>query len=205
MAKQKKKKTGLVITIVVILLILASGGFYAWNLYTQAMAEKEAIYTQAAEYAANGNDRDAYKTYLQVEDYKDAAQQAAQLQQQMADAAKMHMDTAQKLSDLKFNTIAGLYLTEILADANQFTLDDYNKMAEMVGSFYALASQQYEEVQLINDKNSMTLPVMEELMPRIEALEESRDPQEALLVIAELKTFSLADQVFSHCWKNGNS
>lgn len=199
----RKKHTGAIIAIVVILLVLAAGGIYAYTMYTNAMQEKEATYNLAAEYEAAGNHRDAYKTYLKAEGFQDADQKAAQLLQQMTDAAKKQMDTAQMLSDLQYNTIAGLYLTEMLADANQFTLDDYNKMAEMVGNFYALASQQYAEVQLINDKNSMTLPVMEALMPRIEALEESSDPQEALLVIAELKTFSLADQVFSHCWKNG--
>lgn len=199
----KKKKTGVVIAIVVILLILAAGSIFAFTMYSNAMAEKEAIYVQAEDYLNAGNIRDAYRTYLQVEDYKDAAEKAASAQQQMTDAAKTHMDKAQQLSDLQYNMVAGLYLNAVLENEKQFTLDDYNKMAEMISRFYELANQQYAEVQLINDKNSMTLPVMEELMPRIEALEESKDPVEALDVISQLKTFSLADQVFFHCWNNG--
>ena len=198
----KKKKTGVVIAIVVVLVILAAGGFVAYTMYANAMAEKEAIYVQAEEYLNAGNIRDAYRTYLQVEDYKDAAEKAANAQQQMADAAKTHMDVAQNLSNLKFNTVAGLYLTEILNDEKRFTLDDYNKMAVMVGSFYTLAAKEYEEVKAIDDKDLMTLPVMEVLMPRIEALEESKDPTEALLVMSEVTTFTLADQVFFHCWNN---
>ena len=37
----------------------------------------------------------------------------------------------------------------------------------------------------------------------IEALEQHKDPQEALLVLSEITTFSLADQVFDHCWVDG--
>lgn len=199
----KKKKTGAVIALVVVLVILVAGGFVAYSMYSNAMAEKDAVYVQAEAYLNAGNIRDAYRTYLQVEDYKDAAEKAANAQQQMIDAAKIHMDTAQHLSDLKFNTIAGLYLTEVLANEKQFTLDDYNKMAEMVGSFYALATAQYEEVTAIDDKDLMTLPVMEVLMPRIEALEDGNEPLEALDVMSEVTTFSLADQVFLHCWNNG--
>ena len=198
----KKKKTGAVIALVIVLLILAAGGFVAYTMYSNVIAEKESIYVQAEEYLIADNYRDAYRTYLQVEGYKDAAEKAASAQQQMADNAKTHIGKAQHLSDLKFNTIAGLYLTEVLANEKQFTLDDYNKMAEMVGSFYSLAATQYEEVSAIDDKDLMTLPVMEVLMPRIEALETGSDPLEALDVMSEVTTFSLADQVFLHCWNN---
>lgn len=197
----KKKKTGLIITTVIVLLCLAAGGFFAWNRYTQVMEEKQNAYNQAEAYLATGNYRDAYRSYLQLEDFADASEKAVQVQQMMADAAAEHIAVAQHYSDLKFNTIAGLYLTEVLADENLFTLDDYNEMAAMIGSFYDLAAQQYTEVMTIDDKQTKT--IMDELMPRIEALEESRNPQDAMQVISELTTFSLADQVFLHCWQNG--
>lgn len=201
--KNKKKRTGAVITVIVILLILATGAVFAWTQYTQIQQEKEAAYNLASEFFEAGNYRDAYKAYLQLEDYKDAGEKAEQTHQLMTDAAKTHMETAQHLSDLQFNTVAGLYLTEVLADENLFTLDDYNKMAEMIGNIYSLAQTQYQEVMVIDDKDKMTLPVMEQLMPRIEALEQHKDPQEALLVLSEITTFSLADQVFDHCWVDG--
>lgn len=196
-----KKKTGLVIAIVVLLLILAVGAVFAYHLHTQAIQEKQSIYNQAESYASAGNYRDAYRTYLQAEGFEDAAEKATQVQQMMEDAAKTHMDIAQHLSDLKFNTIAGLYLTDVLAEENLFTLDDYNEMAAMIGECYDLAAQQYSEVMTIDDKPTKT--IMEDLMPRIEALEESRNPQDAMQIISELTTFSLADQVFLHCWQNG--
>lgn len=200
---KKKKRTGLVITLVVILLILAAGGFVAYTMYANAMAEKEAVYVQAEEYLSAGNYRDAYRTYLQVEDYKDSAEKANSTLQMMESTAKTHIYLAQHFSDLNFNTVAGLYLTEVLKNEKQFTLDDYNEMADMIGGFYELATKQYTENMEIEDKDLMTLPVMEKLMPRIEALEAGSDPMEALDVISEITTFSLADQVFLHCWNNG--
>ena len=196
-----KKKTGLIVTIVVILLVLAAGAFFLWNMHTQDLQAKQEIYAQAEAYFADSNYRDAYRTYLQAENFEDAAEKAVQVQQMMEDAAKKHMEIAQHYSDLKFNTIAGLYLTEVLVDENLFTLDDYNEMAGMIASFYDLAAQQYAKVMTIDEK--LTLPVMEALMPRIEALEESKNPQDAMQVISELTTFSLADQVFLHGWQNG--
>lgn len=199
----KRKKTGGIIAIVVILLVLAVCAMFAWNYYSQIIAEKQAIYDQAEEFFAAGNYRDAYRTYLQAEDFKDAADKAAKTQQLMADGAKLHKDKAQHLSSLKFNTVAGLYLTRVLENAKQFTLEDYNEMAGMIGGFYDLAAQQYAENMAIEDKDLMTLPVMEILMPRIEALGAGRDPAEALDVMSEVTTFSLADQVFLHCWNDG--
>lgn len=198
-----KKKTGAVIAIVVVLLILAAGGIFAYKMYSNAMQEKEAVYVQAEDYMNTGNYRDAYQNYLQIEGYKDAAEKAVSTQQMMESTAKTHIYLAQHLSDLKFNTVAGLYLTEVLKNEKQFTLDGYNEMAGMIGSFYELAAQQYAENMAIDDKDQMTLPVMEVLMPRIEALNADSDPMEALDVMSEIKTFSLADQVFLHCWNHG--
>lgn len=202
MKATKKKRTGLIIALVVVLVIVAAGAAYAWNLYSQALQEKQEIYALAEKHFADGNYRDAYRTYLQVEGFEDATEKAAQMQKLMDDNAKTHTALAQHLSDLKFNTIAGLYLTEVLSSMEkQFALDDYNAMAAMISDYYALATQQYAEVMTIDDK--MLRLTMEDLMPRIEALEETKNAQDAMQILNEVTTFSLADQVFFHCWENG--
>ena len=198
MAKKKKSKVGLIIVVVILLAAIAAGVVFVGLPYLRQM---QALYDRGVAYMQAENYRDAYTVFTEAGDFKDAAAQALEASAQMDAAAQELTGKAQSLADMGFKMVAGLYLTEKLAQPNRVTLADYNEMAILIGEYYADAQAQYDAVIAVEEK--MTKTTMEEVMPRLEALEDSKDPVEALQVMAMITTPRLASELFEKCWANG--
>lgn len=193
----KSKKVIIVVTVVLLLAIAAGIVFFV----IPQMQQKQADYAQAAAYLEEGNYRMAYKGFSALGNYKDAAQQAEVATQKMQEAAQKHIDKAKELSDMGFNMLAGLYLTAQLADEFQFTQEDYNAMAEMIGSFYADAKTLYESAMEYDEKQTI-IPMLE-IWDKLAQLTQSKDPLLALEILNELTSAPLVEQLITTCIEEG--
>ena len=193
----KSKKVIIIVTVVLLLAIAAGIVFFV----IPQMQQKQADYAQAAAYLEEGNYRMAYKGFSALGNYKDAAQQAEVATQKMQEAAQKHIDKAKELSDMGFNMLAGLYLTAQLADEFQFSLEDYNAMAEMIGSFYADATTLYESAMEYDEKQTI-IPMLE-IWDSLAQLTQSKDPLLALEILNELTSAPLVEQLITTCIEEG--
>lgn len=193
-----KNKKALVIVAIILLLAIAAGIVF---FVIPAMNEKKAAYAEASAYLEAGNYRMAYKGFSALGNYKDAAQQAEIATQKMQEAAQKHIDKAKELSDMGFNMLAGLYLTAQLADEFQFTLEDYNAMADMIASFYADAKTLYESTMEYDEKQ--TIVPMLEIWESLSQLAQSKDPLAALQILNQLTSAPLVEQLISTCIEEG--
>lgn len=194
----KKSKTGLIIVIVILLAAIAAGIVF---VVMPQMQQKQAAYAEATAYLEEGNYRQAYKGFHALGDYKDASEQAAKATELMQAAAQKHIEKAQELADMGYNMLAGLYLTAQLANEFQFTLEDYNEMADMIGDLYADAQVLFESTMAYDEKQPI-IPMLE-IWGSITQFGESKDPLAALEIMNELTSAPLVEQMVKTCIEEG--
>lgn len=198
MMQNRKRKTGIVIAVSVLLAAIIAGIVF---VAIPAMNTKKAAYAEATAYLEEGNYRLAYKGFRELGNYKDAAEQAEAATRKMQEAAQTHINKAKELADMGFNMLAGLYLTAQLADEFQFTTEDYNAMADMIGDLYADAKTLYESAMEYDEKKT-TIPMLE-FMDSLTSLAQSQDPLEALQILGTLTSAPLVEQLIATCIEEG--
>ena len=148
----KSRKTVRAIRRIIIWLLIFSliGGIAAMIAYEDYQTKKNR-YESAMNFMANEDYQNAYNYFLKAENYEDAPQKAEEAKKLMNDMGRKLIKDAEKLNEMGYYMVAGVYLEQSMSNANSISAEDQNRIFEMINDNFTTGEERvaawYENAQ----------------------------------------------------------
>ena len=136
--------------IIWVLILSIIGGIVGLVAYENYQTKKNR-YESAMNFMANEDYQNAYNYFLKAENYEDAPQKAEEAKKLMNDLGRKLIKDAEKLNEMGYYMVAGIYLEQSMSNANSISSEDQNRIFEMINDNFTTGEEQvaawYENAQ----------------------------------------------------------
>ena len=136
--RKRRRATRRIITWVLILAII--GGIVGLAAYENYQTKKDR-YERAVAFMEEEDYQNAYNYFLKAENYEDAPQKAEEAKKLMNDMGRKLIKNAEKLNEMGYYMVAGVYLETNMSKASSISSEDQERIFNMINDNFTAGEE----------------------------------------------------------------